>query len=108
VLLISLEDDRNEIERRIQAILIRYGIARGELKGWLFCATPKLAKLALNNGKARVAGPLEQWLRDAIGRRKPDIISLDPFIKTHALEENDSGDMDFAATCSPACRSSMA
>src|SRR5262249_51155349 len=30
-----------------------------------------------------------------INRRKPDIISLDPFVKTHALEENDSGDMDF-------------
>jgi hypothetical protein len=28
-------------------------------------------------------------------RLKPDVISLDPFIKTHALTENDSGDMDF-------------
>jgi len=42
-----------------------------------------------------VIGPLEQQLRDAIVRLKPDIISLDPFIKTHALAENDSGDMDF-------------
>jgi hypothetical protein len=47
------------------------------------------------SGKVRVVGPLEQQLRDAITRRKPDIVSLDPFIKTHALEENDSGDMDF-------------
>ena len=47
------------------------------------------------NGKTRVTGPLEQHIRDAIERRKPDIVSLDPFIKTHSLEENDSGDMDF-------------
>lgn len=95
VLLISLEDDRDELQRRIKAVLDRYRIDRGELRGWLFCASPKLVKLAMMNGKTRVTGPLEQYLRDAIERRKPDLISLDPFIKTHSLEENDLGDMDF-------------
>jgi hypothetical protein len=41
VLLVSLEDDREELQRRIKAVLDRYGIDRSELKGWLFCATPK-------------------------------------------------------------------
>jgi hypothetical protein len=95
VLLVSLEDDRDEIQRRIEGILIHYNIQRSELKGWLFCTTPKLVKLAMLNGKARVVGPLEQQLRDAIEHFKPDIVSLDPFVKTHALEENSSGDMDF-------------
>jgi hypothetical protein len=95
VLLVSLEDDHAELQRRIEALLIHYNIDRSELKGWLFCATPKLAKLALANGRARVAGPLEQQLRDAIERRQPDLVALDPFIKTHALDENNSGDMDF-------------
>ena len=95
VLLISLEDDRNEMERRIKAVLDHYKIDRAELKGWLFVATPKLAKLAVMNGRARIVGPLEQQIRDAIARRKPDIVSLDPFIKTHSLVENDVGDMDF-------------
>jgi AAA domain len=95
VLLISLEDDRNEMERRIKAVLDHYKIDRAELKGWLFCASPKLAKLAVMNRKVRSVGPLEQQIRDAIARRQPDIISLDPFIKTHGLQENDSGDMDF-------------
>jgi AAA domain len=95
VLLISLEDDTGELQRRIKAVLNHFRIDRGELKGWLFCATPRLAKLAQMNGKIRSAGPLEHQIRDAIGRRQPDLISLDPFIKTHALEENDSGDMDF-------------
>jgi hypothetical protein len=95
VLLISLEDGSEELQRRIKAVLDHYHIDRGDLKGWLFCATPKLAKLAQLNGKTRVAGPLEQQLRAAIARRKPDIMSLDPFVKTHALEENSSGDMDF-------------
>jgi hypothetical protein len=93
--LISLEDDRDELQRRIKAVLNRYHIDRSELSGWLFCATPRLAKLAQMNGRTRVVGSLEQQLRDAITRLKPDLVSLDPFIKTHALEENDSGDMDF-------------
>jgi hypothetical protein len=95
VLLISLEDNRNEIDRRIKGVLDYYGIPRSELKGWLFCATPKLAKLAEMKNRTRVIGPLEHQIRAAIERRKPDIISLDPFVKTHGLEENDSGDMDF-------------
>jgi hypothetical protein len=95
VLLVSLEDDDDELQRRIKAVLDHYQIDRSELDGWLFCAAPKLVKLAQLSGKTRVVGPLEQQLRDAIGRRKPDLIGLDPFVKTHALEENSSGDMDF-------------
>jgi hypothetical protein len=95
VLVISLEDDRHELQRRIKAVLDRYGIARAELKGWLFCASPKLAKLAEMKNRTRAIGPLEQQIRDAVERRQPDLIALDPFVKTHSLEENDSGDMDF-------------
>ena len=95
VLLVSLEDDRDELQRRIKAVLDYYSVDRAELKGWLFCATPKLAKLAHMKEKVRVVGPLEPKLRDAIKRRKPNLVSLDPFIKTHTLEENDSGDMNF-------------
>jgi len=106
VLLISLEDDTDELQRRIKAVLDYYdrvlcergepGIGRSDLKGWLFCASPKLAKLAVRtNNRARSIGPLEKYIRDAIDRRQPDLVSLDPFVKTHSLEENDSGDMDF-------------
>jgi hypothetical protein len=96
ILLICLEDDRDELQRRIKAILDHYHIDRSELKGWLFCRTaPKLAKLAIMDKGVRAAGPLEQQLRSVIERRKIDLVSLDPFIKTHALEENTVGDMDF-------------
>jgi RecA-family ATPase len=93
--LISLEDDYNELQRRIKAVLDYYGIPRSELKGWLFCAIPRALKLALMNKAMRAVGPLEPQIRAAIKRFNPDIVSLDPFIKTHALEENSVGDMDF-------------
>jgi hypothetical protein len=96
VLLISLEDDTWEIQRRIDAVLRHHNIDRAELKGWLFCASPKLMKLAETGSKGgRSIGPLEGMVRDAIQRRQPDILSLDPYVKTHSLEENNSGDMDF-------------
>jgi hypothetical protein len=99
VLIISLEDDRDEMQRRIKAVLDfyykQYGIVRADLKNWLFCASPKMSKLAILRNRERIIGPLEQQVRRAIEFRKPDLISFDPFVKTHSMSENDSGDMDF-------------
>lgn len=95
VLLLSLEDDDTELQRRLMAARLHHGIEPEDLKGWLFCATPKGIKLADIKDGARVSGPLEAMLRDAIGRRRIDLLGLDPFVKLHALEENDNGAMDF-------------
>jgi hypothetical protein len=98
VLLISLEDDQTELQRRIAAVLIHFGVKRSELKGWLFCATPTGVKLAEQRNKMRVVGDLERRIRDAVARRQPDLVALDPFIKLHDLAENDSGDMNFVCS----------
>jgi hypothetical protein len=95
VLLLSFEDDIDELNRRLLAALIHHNIVRDDIKGWLFIAAPKGLKLAEMKGGSRQIGQLERTLRDAIARRKPDIIGLDPFVKLHALEENDNGAMDF-------------
>jgi hypothetical protein len=95
VLLISLEDDDDELQRRIQAVLLHYGIARSELKGWLFCKYVSRSKIAKLEDRKRVAGPLEQEIRNAIAHREPDLVALDPFVKLHSLGESDSGDMNF-------------
>jgi hypothetical protein len=96
VLVISLEDDREELRRRLAAICKHHGIDPAELKGWLFCRDLKRVKLATRdkNGE-RQAGPLEGMLRRAIARTRCDLLILDPFVKLHALAENDNADMDF-------------
>jgi hypothetical protein len=96
VLVISLEDDRKELHRRLAAICMHHGINPTELKGWLFCRDLKRVKLATRdkNGE-RQAGPLEGMLRRAIARTRCDLLILDPFVKLHALAENDNADMDF-------------
>jgi len=98
VLIISLEDNRDEMERRIEAACIHHKIDRSALDGWLFCACPQVVKLAVANNRSRHIGPLEGQIRDAIARIKPDLVALDPFVKTHSLEENDAGDMDFVCS----------
>ncbi len=95
VLLVSLEDDRDELRRRIAAARIRHGVDSAELKGWFYCWTPKGIKLAEIKNNTRQKGRLETLIRTKVASRKFDIVALDPFIKLHALEENDNGAMDF-------------
>jgi hypothetical protein len=95
VLMLGFEDDRDEMRRRIRAVCMHHGVDQRELKGWLFCCAPKGVKLAEMRAGTRQIGLLEKLLREAIGRRKPDVIGFDPFIRTHALEENDNSAMDF-------------
>ena len=54
-----------------------------------------MSKLAFLHGRNRIVGPLEAQLCDAIEQFEPDLVSLDPFVKTHSMSENDNGDMDF-------------
>src|SRR5262245_13190238 len=95
VLVVSLEDDRDELRRRLAAARLHHDIGPDELKGWLFLAAPKGFKLAEIKNGSRQIGILEKMLRQTIERIRPDLVTLDPFIKLHALEENDNGAMDF-------------
>jgi hypothetical protein len=95
VLVISMEDDRDELRRRIQAACLHHGIARSELKGWLCCWTPKGIKLAHMKDGVQQKGRLETLIRDKIKSRGYGLVALDPFIKVHVLGENDNGAMDY-------------
>lgn len=97
VLLVSAEDGRNELRRRVRAAMLYYGITNSDLKGWLFLAAigPRGWKLAsVENGKLQVSELCERLVA-AITLRKADIVSLDPLAKLHAVPENDNNAMDF-------------
>ena len=98
VLVVSLEDDRDELWRRLLAICKHHNINPAELKGWLFCADVNGVKLAEEVDGERMLGELEPMLREAIERRHPDLVILDPFVKLHALDENKNPDMDFVCS----------
>ncbi len=96
VLLVSLEDDRDELRRRVRAAQIHRGISDSEIRGWLFLATPAGLGWKLAEAKdGRVEpGELGVKLRETIDRRRIDVVILDPFVKTHAVEENANGPID--------------
>jgi hypothetical protein len=97
---ISFEDDRDELHRRLLAICKHHRIEPAELKGWLFCRDlnggPKLA--GHDNKGRRCVGSLDGMLRRAIARTRCDLLILDPFVKLHALNESDNPDMDFVCS----------
>ena len=96
VLLLSLEDNENELRRRIRAARIHYGISREELKRWLFIVTPEKAigKIMKENGDGELPGALVKTLEAAIIRRSADIACIDPFVKSHAVGQNNNSTID--------------
>jgi hypothetical protein len=98
VLVISLEDDDDELRRRMLAGMKYHGIAHEDVKGWLFTAAPgrsagKLLEMNPTNRRV-VLGQLAANIEAAILRRKPDLVSLDPFVKSHSVEENGNTAID--------------
>jgi len=98
VLIVSLEDDKDELRRRVFAVLRHHGISPGELRGWLFLAAPKGLRLAEMADGAPAAASLAELLANAIDTRKIDVVSLDPFVKSHGMEENSNNAIDFVCT----------
>jgi hypothetical protein len=99
VLIVSLEDDDKELRRRIAALRIHYKIDRAELRGWLFLAAPgkKAGKLVVEKRGELKIGSFGGKLEAVIEARDIDIVSIDPFIKSHAVDENDNNAIDIVA-----------
>ena len=97
VLLICLEDDKDELRRRVKAAMIHHCIKPEDVAGHLFLSAPgarggKL--LAEDDAGHQRPGALVDNLRLEIKNLGIDIVSLDPFIKAHSVEENDNSAID--------------
>jgi hypothetical protein len=98
VLILSLEDDRDEARRRLKAAMIHHTIKPEDIAGWLYLATPRDLLLAetREDGRPQV-GTLDAALRQAIKVRGIELVGLDPLVKAHSIEENDNNGIDFVA-----------
>jgi hypothetical protein len=98
VLIVSLEDDIDELRRRVRAARLYHDIPAEDLKGWLYLWAPAGLKVAEHGeGRSVVAGELERRLRAEIADRKIDLVIIDPLVKAHSCEENDNGAIDGVA-----------
>jgi hypothetical protein len=97
VLIVSLEDNDQELRRRIRAARLHHNIAIEEVRGWLFLSAPgkKAGKLVEIDNRSRTCrSTLADLLEEAITKHRIDLIGLDPFIKTHAVDENVNKQID--------------
>jgi hypothetical protein len=97
VLIVSLEDDSDELRRRLRAACLHHGVAQRELEGWLFLAAPGAdgGKLMATDQRGRtVVGALGRKLAKTLADRKIDVCSIDPFVKSHSVEENSNSMID--------------
>ena len=100
MLLVSLEDDAEELKRRVLAARLHFNIEASELDGWLFLACPGAAggKLKSMNAKGQIVdGQLKANLEAAVKAHSIDLVSLDPFVKSHGVAENDNNALDEVA-----------
>lgn len=98
VLLISLEDGRDELRRRLLAARIHHRIDLADLAGWLYLATPETLRIAGSNGDTPEEMDGLKAVEGVIQQFDIDLAALDPFKKAHACEENDNNAIDFVAT----------
>jgi hypothetical protein len=97
VLIISLEDGADELRRRILAARIHHRIELEELRDWLFLSAPgpEVGKLMTVDQKGRgVRGQLAEVIERAVVARQIDFVGLDPFVKTHSVDENHNSLID--------------
>jgi hypothetical protein len=100
VLIVSLEDDADELRRRILAVRLHFDIPIAELDGWLFLSAPGAAggKLMTIDKRGRVVhGQLSANLESEIIAHSIDLVTIDPFVKSHNIEENLNSAIDDVA-----------
>ncbi|MCA1469795.1 AAA family ATPase [Bradyrhizobium sp. IC3195] len=100
VLIVSLEDDREELRRRVLAARLHYNIQPSEVEGWLYLAAPgrQAGKLKIMNARGQTEdGQLKANLEAAIRTNAIDCVIIDPLVKTHGVEENSNSAIDDVA-----------
>lgn len=101
VWLYNLEDPRDEILRRLYAVCIEHRIPATELAGRLFIDSGREKPLVVaertQDGRI-VAMPVVDELVAELRARGIRLLIVDPFVKSHRLEENRNEQIDFAAS----------
>ena len=96
----NLEDPLDEMHRRLAALMRLHGIAEAELRGRLFLNSGRLRRLVMAElgGEGGIALPDREPMIAAARAAGVGLIVVDPFVKSHRLDENSNVQMDAAAT----------
>jgi hypothetical protein len=99
VALLNLEDPQDEIDRRVTALAMRYGITNQHLDGRLFVSPAGRNVRIAENGPDgfSIVHPDEKEIIDKVRDERIGVLAVDPFAESHTLEENSNPAMIQAA-----------
>jgi len=96
------EDPHEELERKIRATMLHYDIKPEEVEGRLFCDSGREQKIVIaeqaRNGEATICYPVKKHLVQMLQDRQIGVFSVDPFLRSHRVKENDNAAMDEAVS----------
>jgi hypothetical protein len=97
VWLYNLEDPSDEIERRIAAVMLHYGVSANEIAGHLFVSSgydqPCIIGEKMREN-VTIQTPIVNAFIDEISRKGIDALIIDPFVSCHRMPENDNTAID--------------
>ena len=93
---VNLEDPLEEIERRIAAICLHFGVEPEEIEGRLFFDGREIEIILASQAKsgAIVATPVADALSAALKNGAFNVLTIDPFVSAHRVTENDNMAID--------------
>jgi hypothetical protein len=100
---VNLEDPMEELQRRVAAICLHYGITAEDIGDRLFLNSGRDTPIVMaeDDRETRgtsVVGPVYDEVVRTITLNKIDVMIVDPFVLTHRLQENDNSAINKAAT----------
>lgn len=100
VWLYNLEDPNEETERRIHAAAQWYDIHPNEVEDRLYVDSGRDQPICIaeeTDGGARIVRPVVEAVVSQLQERKIDVLSIDPFVSSHGISENDNRAIDMVA-----------
>jgi hypothetical protein len=97
VWLYNLEDPAEESERRIHATAKWFDITPADLEGRLYVDSGRDQRCVIATETeygARIAQPVYEQIKAQLLERKIDVLTIDPFVSSHEVSENDNRAID--------------
>lgn len=96
----NLEDPLDEIQRRYAAAIQHYGLKQEDLKGKLYIDSgrdQRLVMASIEKNRPLINEATSKAVLAEMQEKKIDVVIIDPFISSHAVNENDNVGIDMVA-----------
>ena len=97
---LNLEDPIEELDRRLAALMLRHAIPHEAVAGRLFLHSGRARRVVMGTRDAGgfLVHPDRERIIAAARDAEIGLITVDPFVKSHALDETSNAEIDAAAT----------